>query len=74
MTWQPTFYEYQVVEVKDSLFRGKQSSAALQELLNAQAQYGWKFSHMMADEIKGRMGMGSTSGMLIVFERPRPPA
>lgn len=74
MTWQPTYFEYQVVEVKDSLFRGKQSSEQLQALLNQQAQYGWQFKHMMSEDIKGRMGVGSTSGVLMVFERPKPPA
>lgn len=64
-----TRYEYQVLEVKDSLFRGKQSSADLSALLNKHASQGWRFQHMMADDIKGRMGMGSTSGMLLVFER-----
>jgi hypothetical protein len=64
-------YEYKVVEVRDSLFRGKQSSDALQSLLNEHARQGWKFSHMMSDDIKGRLGIGSTSGVLIVFERRR---
>lgn len=62
-------YEYKVVEVRDSLFRGKQSSDALQDLLNEHARQGWKFSHMMSDDIKGRLGIGSTSGVLVVFER-----
>lgn len=72
--WAPTFYEYQVLEVKDSLFRGKQSSDALQNIINEQAQYGWRFRQAMADEIKGRLGIGSTAGMLLTFERVRPPA
>lgn len=72
--WAPTFYEYQVLEVKDSLFRGKQSSDALQNIINEQAQYGWRFRQAMADEINGRLGIGSTAGMLLTFERVRPPA
>ena len=71
--WAPTYYEYQVIEVKDSLFRGKQSSVALQALIMEQANYGWRFVQAMADEIKGRLGVGSTGGMLLTFERERPP-
>lgn len=52
MTWQPTYMEYRVIEIKDSLFRGKQSSAALENVLNQQAQQGWKFKSMMASDIK----------------------
>lgn len=71
--WAPTYYEYQVIEVKDSLFRGKQSSEALQALIMEQANYGWRFRQAIADEIKGRLGVGSTGGMLLTFERVRPP-
>lgn len=65
--------EYRVIEIKDSLFRGKQSSAALENVLNQQAQQGWKFKSMMASDIKGRLGIGSTDGVLITFEREVPP-
>lgn len=73
-SWQPTFYEYNVLEVRDSFFRGKQSSAQLQQILNQQAASGWQFKHMMSDDIKGRLGIGSTSGVMMVFERVKPPA
>ena len=33
-------YQYQVIEVKDSLFRGKQSGQALQDVINEQAMIG----------------------------------
>lgn len=61
-------YQYQVIEVKDSLFRGKQSGAALQDVINEQAAIGWKLVQIMSEDIKGRMGLGSTSGVLILFE------
>lgn len=69
MSWQPTYMEYQVVEVKDSLFRGKQSAENLQNVLNEQARAGWKFRSMMSTDLKGRMGLGTTDGVLITFER-----
>ncbi|WP_375003722.1 DUF4177 domain-containing protein [Aeromicrobium sp. CTD01-1L150] len=62
-------YEYKVVEVRDSFFRGKQSSSVLEGLLNQHASQGWMFKHMMSDDIKGRLGLGSTSGVMMVFER-----
>ena len=61
-------YQYQVLEVKDSLFRGKQSGEALQAVINAEATKGWKLVQIMSEDIKGRMGVGSTSGVLILFE------
>lgn len=61
-------YQYQVIEVRDSLFRGKQSGQALQDVINEQAKVGWKLVQIMSEDIKGRMGMGSTSGVLILFE------
>ena len=73
MTWRPTFCEYLVVEVKDSLFRGKQSAETLQGILNQHAQYGWKYKSMTTTDLKGRMGVGSTDGILITFERDLPP-
>lgn len=61
-------YQYKVIEVKDSLFRGKQSGQALQNVINAEASQGWKLVQIMSEDIKGRMGLGSTSGVLILFE------
>jgi hypothetical protein len=61
-------YQYQVLEVRDSLFRGKQSSSALQDVINTEAAKGWKLVQIMSEDIKGRMGIGSTSGVLILFE------
>lgn len=61
-------YQYQVLELRDSMFRGKQSSQKLQELINEQAKQGWKLVQIMSEDIKGRLGIGSTSGVLILFE------
>ena len=68
-SWRPSFYEYRVIEVKDSMFRGKQSAESLQAMLNDMARYGWQFKHMITEDIKGRMGVGSTGGIIAVFER-----
>ena len=65
-------YQYQVLEVRDSLFRGKQSGAALAAVINEQAAAGWKLFQILSDDIKGRMGIGSTSGVLLVFEYENP--
>lgn len=67
--FRPTYYEYRVIEVKDSMFRGKQSAESLQAMLNDMARYGWSFKHMITEDIKGRMGIGSTGGIIAVFER-----
>lgn len=58
----------QVIEVKDSLFRGKQSGQALQDVINDQATIGRRLLQIMSEDIKGRMGIGSTSGVVILFE------
>lgn len=63
-------YEYRVVQVREGLIGGKLSADKLEKLLNEQARQGWQLKAITAADVKGRIGPGSTEGLLITFERP----
>jgi hypothetical protein len=62
-------YEYKVVEVREKMIGGKMSGAGLEKLLNEHASQGWQLKALTAADIKGRLGPGSTEGLLVTFER-----
>ena len=62
-------YEYKVVEVRENLWGGKMSGKRLEEILNEYAAQGWRRVDMTPGDVKGRVGPGSTEGVLITFER-----
>ncbi len=62
-------YEYKVVQVREGLIGGKMSADKLEKVLNEWAAKGWQLNSITAVEVKGRIGPGSTEGVLVTFER-----
>ncbi len=62
-------YEYKVVQVREGLIGGKMSADKLEKVLNEWAAKGWQLKSVTAVEVKGRIGPGSTEGVLVTFER-----
>lgn len=62
-------YEYKVVQVREGLIGGKLSADKLERLLNEHARQGWQLKAVTAADVKGRIGPGSTEGLLVTFER-----
>lgn len=62
-------YEYKVVQVREGLIGGKMSADKLEKVLNEWAARGWQLKCITAVEVKGRIGPGSTEGVLVTFER-----
>jgi hypothetical protein len=63
-------YEYRVVQVREGLIGGKLSGDKLEKLLNEHARQGWQLKAITSADVKGRIGPGSTEGLLVTFERP----
>ena len=62
-------YRYTVVEVREKLLGGKMSGEALERLLNEYASQGWRLRAITSTDVKGRVGPGGVSGLLVTFER-----
>lgn len=62
-------YRYTVVEVREKLLGGKMSGEALERLLNEYAAAGWRVRDITSTDVKGRVGPGGVSGLLVTFER-----
>jgi hypothetical protein len=62
-------YEYRVVQVREGLIGGKITPDKLEKLLNEHARQGWQLKAVTAADVKGRIGPGSTEGLLVTFER-----
>ena len=63
-------YEYQVVQVRESMIGGKFSPVKLERLLNDNARQGWQLKAITSTDVKGRIGPGGVEGLLVTFERP----
>jgi Domain of unknown function (DUF4177) len=62
-------YEYKVAELREKWFGGRQAGGQLEALLNEHGRQGWRAIAITKADIKGRIGPGSTEGLLITFER-----
>ncbi len=63
-------YEYKVLQVREGLVGGKISTGKLEGVLNDHARDGWQVKAITAADVKGRLGPGSSEGLLITLERP----
>ena len=63
-------YEYKVVQVREGLIGGKISTGKLEGVLNEHAREGWQVKAVTAADVRGRLGPGSSEGLLVTFERP----
>jgi hypothetical protein len=62
-------YEYQVLQMRESMMGGKFSPDKLERLLNDEARQGWQLKAITSTDVKGRIGPGGVEGLLITFER-----
>jgi hypothetical protein len=62
-------YEYQVMQLRESMIGGKLSPDKLERLLNDEARQGWQLKAITSTDVKGRIGPGGVEGLLITFER-----
>lgn len=63
-------YEYQVLQLRESMIGGKLSADKLEKLLNDHAEKGWQLKAITSTEVKGRVGPGGVDGLLVTLERP----
>lgn len=62
-------YEYKVVELREGLVAGTLSGDKLEKVLNEHGREGWQMRSVTAGDVRGRVGPGSTEGLLVTFER-----
>ena len=67
----PDYYEYKVVQVRESMIGNKMFGDKLEKLLNEHAAQGWQLKAITGADVKGRVGPGATEGLLVTFERRR---
>lgn len=63
-------FEYKVAEIREGMIGGKMSGDKLEKILNEHAKDGWQLTSVTTADVKGRIGPGSTEGVLVTFERP----
>lgn len=63
-------YEYKVVQVREGLIGDDISPDKLEDVLNKHAEDGWQVKTITMADVEGRVGPGSTEGLLVTFERP----
>jgi predicted rRNA methylase YqxC with S4 and FtsJ domains len=63
-------YEYKVVQVREGLIGDKVSTGKLEKVMNEHAREGWQVKAVTAADVKGRIGPGSTEGLIVTLERP----
>lgn len=63
-------YEYLVMTIREGLIGGSLKPGKVQDALNKQAREGWQLKSLTSADVKGRLGPGSTDGLLATFERP----
>ena len=63
-------YEYKVLQVREGLVGGQISTGKLEGVLNEHAREGWQVKAVTAADVKGRLGPGSSEGLLVTLERP----
>lgn len=62
-------YEYKVVELREGMIGGKMSGEKLEKVLNEHGAQGWQLRSVTSVDVKGRIGPGGVSGVLVTFER-----
>jgi hypothetical protein len=68
----PSGMQYRVDTIREKLIGDHVGADRLEELLNQRANEGWVLRHILEADVKGRVGPGGVSGLLVVFERPGP--
>ena len=63
-------YEYLVISIREGLVGGAIKPGKVQDALNDKAKDGWQLKSLTSADVKGRLGPGSSEGLLATFERP----
>jgi len=61
--------QYKVVELREGMIGGKMSGDKLEKVLNDWASKGWTLKAITSVDVKGRIGPGGVSGILVTFEK-----
>ena len=61
--------QYKVVEHREGMIGGKMSGDKLEKVLNDWASKGWTLKAITSVDVKGRIGPGGVSGILVTFEK-----
>ena len=54
----PDYYEYKVIQVRESMIGNKMSSDKLEKLLNEHAAQGWQLKAITAADVRDESGRG----------------
>lgn len=68
----PAGVQYRVDTLRETLVGDRIDEGALADLLNRRAGEGWMFRQAVEVSVKGRVGPGGVSGLVVIFERPVP--
>jgi hypothetical protein len=61
--------QYKVVELREGMIGGKMSGEKLEKVLNDHGSKGWALKAITSVDVKGRVGPGGVSGLLVTFEK-----
>ena len=61
--------QYKVVELREGLIGGKMSGEKLEKVLYEHGSKGWSLKAITSVDVKGRLGPGGVSGVLVTFEK-----
>lgn len=62
-------FEYKVETVRSKLMGDKMDGGEIERLLDERAGEGWQLKSVTETDVKGRVGPGGTTGLLLIFER-----
>lgn len=61
--------QYKVVELREGMIGAKMSGEKLENVLNEYGSKGWALKAITSVDVKGRVGPGGVSGLLVTFEK-----
>lgn len=62
-------FEYTTAIVRSKMVGDRMDGSAVEKELDSHAREGWQLKSVTETEVKGRIGPGSTMGLLLIFER-----
>ena len=63
-------FEYLVITIREGMVGGAVDPDKVEDALNDKAKDGWQLKSLTAADVKGRLGPGSSEGLLVTLERP----
>lgn len=61
-------YAFKVLELRETVFTGKNSGAELERILNEWGAVGWEVKSIVKGSVSGRLGPGGVGGMLVTLQ------